>query len=274
MNKQFYLLIPILLLMVANQVHAQAQTTNIATYGDFDAKYTTDFIQMTFCETVPINLTVDETENSGAAFLSFKWVLLESDGSEPNSPIQIGNGDAGRNLNYESLRAGYHIFRVYGYSVQDQMGCYEMTDIAVYVLPNIPLTPQEITEQYCESDLPPIVADGAVNSLQLGAIVLDATIDQSAFPDTYALNYQWSKSIGGGASTPIGGATSATYIVGSATEDDHATVGTHTYTVKISYAVNDNGCPAEEIMAVITVTAKPDKPVINVGGGHGRPTNP
>jgi len=269
MKKQFYLLIPILLLMLTNLENVQAQNPIITTYVDFDTKYTGEQVQMTFCETTDIELSVNENQNNGVPYESFSWYYLGQEASGTETPI----GADSPTFTSNEYAPGYHIFRVYGYTVENQIGCYEFTDIAVYVLPNIPLTPQGVIEQYCETDLPPIIVGDPNNSLGLGAIVLDATVDQTAFPDIYALNYQWSKSINDGASTPIGGATSDTYIVGSATDDNYATVGVHTYSVQITYAVNENGCPVEEVMAVLTVTPKPDKPVINVGGGHGRPTN-
>ncbi|KEO75535.1 hypothetical protein [Anditalea andensis] len=273
MKKQIYL-IPILFLAFVG--HMMAQTTPIATYAHFDEVYSDPdlLVQMTFCETTEIELTVDESQNIGAPFMSFEWFLLNADGTEPNESIQAGDGDLGRNLNYVSTRTGYQIYRVYGYSVEGQTGCYEMTDIAVYVLPTIPLEPQDVEETYCTTDATPIVADGTTNSLGLGAIILNAEVDQTPFPDTYALNYVWSKSFDGGPSVDLDQATEETYIIGSATNDDHTEVGTHTYSVRISYVVNDGGCEVSETMAVITVTPAPEKPVINVTGGHSRQTAP
>ena len=266
-------------LMVAFGINAQAQTggqIHITDYPDFDTKYfepnvtlfnagtDEDLVQATFCSDQTVVL--DATEfGTGAVYGSYKWFLVDETtgvGTDLNVDAQI--------LNYTSLEPGYHLFRVEGYSETNFQGCYKVTEIAVYVLPEIVLTEPGDIYEYCETDAPPTVAGDPANSFGQGVITLNAdTIDSSTLPDTYEYRYQWYKTNAAGTQYPITGATSSTYDVGSM--DTHTNLGVWNYNVAISYEVNDGGCQEDFLMATITVTAAPEKPVIEISGGHLRP---
>lgn len=267
-------------LMAAFGISAQAQTggqVHITDYPDFDGKYIEpnveiynidtdeELVQATFCSDQTISLDATEM-TTGTVYGSYKWFLVDEitgDTTNLNNNNQL--------LDYTSQEPGYHLFRVEGYSEADFKGCYEITEIAVYVLPEIVLTEPTETYEYCQTDAPPTNATDPANSFGIGLITLNADIiDESTLPDTYEYRYQWLKiNTANGARYPISGATAATYDVGSM--DTHTNLGTWQYVVEITYEVNDGGCAQEFVMTTITVTEAPDKPVIEITGGHARP---
>lgn len=266
-------------ILAASGIHVQAQTggqVHISEYPDFDGKYVEpnvtlyntgsgeDLVQATFCHDQTI--TLDATEfGTGEVYASYKWFLIDE---ETGAETDLNVDD--QILNYSSTEPGYHLFRVEGYSETEQRGCYEITEVAVYVLPEVTLTEPGDTYEYCETDAPPTQSGDPANSFGQGVITLDADIiDDSAFPDTYEYRYQWYKTNADGTEFSISGATSSTYDVGSM--DTHTNLGEWNYHVSISYEVNDGGCEEDFLMATITVTEAPEKPVIEISGGHLRP---
>jgi hypothetical protein len=244
MKKQVYLLIPILMLLVAGPAIAQTNQDPIRVYEDFDQKYSTVLVDGTFCAEEEISLQVTQDESHER----YEWFYVE--GNEATS--LEGETSATLNLTSGAYAPGYHLFRVLAFT---SAGCFEEEEIAVYVLPELTVDSMEGVE-YCVNDLPP--TDGSE-----GSIELFAEVDQTSFEDEFELIYQWKKD-----GNPISGATNSTYIVGS--QDDGSEIGTFIYSVDISFAVNDGGCIEEHTIAEITVTPAPEKPVINVTGGHSR----
>jgi hypothetical protein len=274
MKKQVYLLIPILMLLVAGQAIAQTEQVHITTYENFDGKYNEEYlsnynpgeerVNNTFCEGSDIELNV--VQQGEVEYKSFTWFHINGNRDESNL-----NNDANTlsftadNTNYG---VGYHLFRVYAYSEENQQGCFEVTEMAVYVLPQV-VQEEEDNFEYCATDAPPVDEAGDANSFGQGQIVLDGTVNQANFPDTYEFNYQWVKvNVETEDIETIEGATGSTYVVGSG--DTHTEVGEWEYRTVISYVVNGGECEQSLLIANITVTPAPEKPVINVTGGHSR----
>jgi hypothetical protein len=278
MKKQFYLLIPILLLMLSNQAHAQ-EPTPISTYEHFDLKYNEgllsnynageELVDKTFCENAAVEITVVQQGN--VPYQSYKWYHIDGSGSE----VDLNNDQ--NSFSFTNVNThyspGYHLFRVYAYSEEGLQGCFEVTEMAVYILPALPQ--EDIVDfNYCETDASPVNADDDPNSFGQGQIELDGTVNQGNFPDQYVFNYQWvKKNVATQDVVEIADATNETYIVGSAANDDHTEVGVWEYSTVVSYVVNGGDCEQTLVIAEITVTPAPEKPEINIDGGHSRVSN-
>lgn len=282
MKTKFYLLIPVLSLAIG---FAQAQVSfptaavnNINSYSSFDmAGYgnNTDdqegLVKAVFCYEGNISLNAVQTDG-GEQYASYAWYLLDKAGNEPENAVQIANGNEGQQLNYAHQRSGYHRFRVYGYNKENQEGCFEITEIAIYVMPQIEIEAYQATiVELCQNEY------DALQNYADGAIVLDATLltinDREVFnDDRFEKTYEWFITNGGTESVLQSG-LSASYTIGTGPDDlsfaaGNLSTGTFQYGLRVYYSFEEEAiCNSSEVMMyTLTITPAPSKPTIRIEG--------
>lgn len=231
-------------------------------------------VQAVFCYNGTISLDATQSDG-GATYASYKWFLLDKEGNESTNPVRIGNGTDGQKFDYEHKRTGYHRFRVYGYNGEDGEGCFEITDIAVYVFPPIDIDENYTSEEdeFCENEV------GKLDFYHKGGLILDVAdfnIDsREAFNnDEFLLQYEWYIIKDGTRYTLKSGADS-TYTVGDNSNNidlsyvlGEIVAGTYQYGVR-AYYVFEGGEICETLdtpMFDLVISVAPSKPSIIIGG--------
>lgn len=282
MKTKFYLLIPVLYLIVglaSAQVSFPASAVkDINTYNSFDmAGYgnSTDdpegLVKAVFCYEGAISLKASQIQGD-EQYVSYAWYLLDKTGNEPGQAVHIGNGNEGQLLNYKHLRSGYHRFRVYGYNRVDQAGCFEVTEIAIYVLPQREITEyQSITMELCENEV------GAFQKYAVGEIVLDADMlniknNEDFNNDTFENTFEWFL-VRGGEEILLQSGLSASYSLGSSSNDlpyamGNMSPGNFQYGIRVYYSFEGEAiCSAVSILMYnLIITPAPSKPIIKIEG--------
>jgi hypothetical protein len=250
----------------------------ISTYSSFDeagyGNVTTDqdgVVKAVFCYDGKISLNAVQSDG-GEVYASYDWYLLDKNGNESESAIHSGNGNAGQQIDYNHQRSGYHRFRVYGFNKEDRLGCFEMTDIAIYVFPEIKIAAYQTEKlELCQNEA------GALQRYAKGEVILDASSLSIEDSDTYngdrlQRNYEWFVQNGAEQAVLQSGVASS-YILGSDVLDlnygsNALTPGTYQYGVRVSYLFDGEAiCTSMEIMMhQLSITAAPSKPIIKIGG--------
>ncbi|MBS9525439.1 hypothetical protein KIH41_04460 [Litoribacter ruber] len=276
MKKQFYLLIGILILLV-NQSYGQyplnfthPQTGNtITSFNSFDAAgYGAEndlegIVQNLFCyeEGAKVALSVD------GVYERFEWYLM---GKVDEDQVLL-EGETEASITYDFTRSGYHRFRVYGFNGSGDDACYEITDIAVYVAPEIILEVDEEDDDFCEND------SEQISNYNEKELTVSASYEETHMQDDFNLVYKFYLTTNEGEAILLQEGSTNTYVLGSSDNDLDFTErlleqGDYKYTVRVSYDFEDEEalCEKEETLLTLVINPIPEKPVIEITGGLGR----
>lgn len=234
-------------------------------------------VQAVFCYDGIINLDAVQSVG-GDTYASYEWFLLDKDGNELPNRVHYGDDIAGQTFDYQHTRTGYHRFRVYGYNGLGGTGCFEITDIAVYVFPPIEIDEEFEAEvdEFCENVV------GKLDFYNEGGLVLNAAdfnIDSSEEfnNDEFQLHFEW-YIIKEGIRETLKSGVESTYTVGDNTntvdlnyELGQIVAGTYQYGVRAYYVFEGAEiCETADIpMFNLDISVAPSKPTIIVGGAAG-----
>ena len=292
MKKQLQLFSGILCILMMISAKSQAQLpaeytfptgsiTPISSYNDMDQggygnpeNDPEGLVQAVFCYEGIINLDAVQSEG-GDTYASYKWFLLDKNGNESDNTVHTGNGTEGQKFDYSHTRTGYHRFRVYGYNGLDGDGCFEITDIAVYVFPPIDIDEnyESVEDEFCENEVERL--DFYNNGgLELNAADFNIDSSEEFNDDKFLLHYEWYIIKDGTRSTLKSGEES-TYVVGDNNNSEDLTyqlgeivAGTYQYGVRAYYVFEgDEICETVDTpMFDLVISVAPSKPTIIIGG--------